>query len=330
MVQVAVKLAIRLGLNTAAMLCVRDKRHNNFNDSLLGVVESSLCDGPIFFQCYPNLTLSLMDPHIMKTLILDIKTMGYDMVPGSENLILIYRIHYKAMNTVVPNLREEATKLISPKGTTTLFVITNMAKGNLMVPKAIQWDQVNLPDSWILEDAVPPKKEESTSVQSIVETREGAVAISFARSRSSRSLSEVFVFSEPLPPRTSVSNREPLTRSNSISGIRRTEERVAQPIYERPQSPTPSDMGYDKESIISKPFKIMVLEKEETPFNKWFQMEFPKREQKLWTKWYDIYKSQKEGSKTFPEFLKHCLTLLKKPYPDFQDEAFLNTIEKSF
>lgn len=80
MVQVAVKPATRLVLNTTAMICVRDKRHNKFSDSLLGVMESSLCDGPIYFQCYPNLTLSLIDPHIMKTLILDIKTMGYDMI----------------------------------------------------------------------------------------------------------------------------------------------------------------------------------------------------------------------------------------------------------
>ncbi|XP_021598814.1 uncharacterized protein LOC110604813 [Manihot esculenta] len=163
MIQVAVKPATRLGINTTAMLCVRDKRHFKFNDSLLGVVESSLCDGPIFFQCYPNLTLSLTDPYILQTLILDIKTMGYDMLPGSENLILIYRIHYKTMNIVVPNLREKATKLISPKGTTTLFV-TNMSKGNLIIPKSIQWDQVNLPENWILEEAAPPKKEESTTV----------------------------------------------------------------------------------------------------------------------------------------------------------------------
>ncbi len=58
----------------------------------------------------------------MKALSLDIKTSGYEMLPGSENIILIYRIHYKAMNMVVPNLREETTKLISPKGTTTFFI----------------------------------------------------------------------------------------------------------------------------------------------------------------------------------------------------------------
>ncbi|KAG8650611.1 hypothetical protein MANES_07G056008v8 [Manihot esculenta] len=245
MIQVAVKPATRLGLNIAAMLCVRDKRHLKFNDSLLGVVESSLCDGPIFFQCYPNLILSLTDPHILQTLILDVKTMGYDMLPGSENLILIYRIHYKAMNTIVPNLRDKATKLISPKGTTTLFV-TNMSKGNLIIPKSIQWDQVNLADSWILEEAAPPKKEESTTVQSR--------SLGGRRSYSGASL-----MPEPLPPWSSVYT--PIQRSNSVIGVRRTEEQVANPVYEMPQSPTPSDMGYDTESVLFRSFKIMILEK---------------------------------------------------------------------
>ncbi|KAG8650609.1 hypothetical protein MANES_07G055364v8 [Manihot esculenta] len=277
MIQVAVKPATRLGLNTAAMLCVRDKRHSKFSDSLLGVVESSLCDGPIFFQCFPNLTLSLSDPHIMRTLILDIKTMGYDMTPGSENLILIYRIHYKAMNTMVPNLRDSATKLVSPKGMTTLF-LTNMSKGNLIVAKPIQWDQVNLPDSWILEEAVPPRKKESTAIQSIMQSNEGTVAISFSRSRSvsnRRSMTEISLMSEPLPQRSSVSI--PVQRmANSVYA------RPQSPV-QRPQSPTPSDMGYDVESLQSKSFKIMLLETEE-PFEKWFKMELPIREQKMWNK----------------------------------------------
>ncbi|KAF2318289.1 hypothetical protein GH714_004575 [Hevea brasiliensis] len=119
---------------------------------------------------------------------------------GSENIILIYRIHYKAMNTVVPNLRENTTKL-TPKGTTTFFV-TDLQKGNLVVPKSIAWEQVNLPDSWILEEAIPPKKEESEDVESIIETNNGTVAISFARTRSRNSFSGRSVVSEPIRPRT--------------------------------------------------------------------------------------------------------------------------------
>ncbi|KAJ9140919.1 hypothetical protein P3X46_031510 [Hevea brasiliensis] len=218
MVQVALKPATRLGLNTSALICVRDKRHNNFNDSLLGIVESSLCDGPIYFSCYPNFTISIRDPHVMKALSLDIKTSGYDMLPRSENIILIYRIHYKAMNTVVPNLREETTKLISPKGTTTFFV-TDLEKGNLVVPKSIEWEQVKLPKNWILEEAIPPKKEESTDLESIIETNNGTVAISFARSRSRNLFSGRSVCSEPILPRSSLSGIESLERINSMNRL---------------------------------------------------------------------------------------------------------------
>ncbi|KAJ9178720.1 hypothetical protein P3X46_010580 [Hevea brasiliensis] len=215
MIQVALKPATRLGLNTSALICVRDKRHNNFNDSLLGIVKSSLCDGPIYFSCYPNFTLSIDDPHIMKALSLDIKTSGYNMLPGSENIILIYRIHYKAMNTVVPNLREEATKIISLKGTTTFFV-TDLGKGNLIVSKSIEWEQVKLPKNWILEEAIPPKKEESSDLELVVETNQGTVAISFARTRSRHSFSGRLVISEPILPRSLLSGIEPLGRTNSM------------------------------------------------------------------------------------------------------------------
>ncbi|KAF2302609.1 hypothetical protein GH714_039790 [Hevea brasiliensis] len=132
------------------------------------------------------------------------------------------------MNTVVPNLRENTTKLITPKGTTTFFV-TDLQKGNLVVPKSIAWEQVNLPDSWILEEAIPPKKEESEDVESIIETNNGTVAISFARTRSRNSFSGRSVVSEPIRPRTSLSGID-LDRFSSI-GIHRTEEQIAQPIY---------------------------------------------------------------------------------------------------
>jgi hypothetical protein len=42
LVQVAVKQLTRKGLNTSVLLCLRDERHFNFQDSLLGMGESSL------------------------------------------------------------------------------------------------------------------------------------------------------------------------------------------------------------------------------------------------------------------------------------------------
>ncbi|KAF2296834.1 hypothetical protein GH714_006508 [Hevea brasiliensis] len=264
------------------------------------------------------------------------------MLPGSENIILIYRIHYKAMNTVVPNLREDTTKLITPKGTTTFFV-TDLQKGNLVVPRSIEWEQVKLPDNWILEEAIPPKKEESEDVESIIETNNGTVAISFARTRSRNSFSGRTVVSEPIIPRTSLSGID-LDRFRSI-GIHRTEEQVAKPIYgpestvsspietvslKRPESPTPSDMGYDIESVrTQQPKRIMALTKEESPFEKWFQITFSLEKQQAYLKEYARYK-EKEGIKSFPEFVRFILTCKKQSYPDFENQQFLVTLESAY
>ena len=64
-------------------------------------MESSLHNGPIHFNCFPDFTLSLNDPHLLKALTLNIKTAGEitQMIEGSQPLALIYRIHYKTMKT---------------------------------------------------------------------------------------------------------------------------------------------------------------------------------------------------------------------------------------
>ena len=60
---------------------------------------------------------------------------------GANNRIVIYRIHYKFMNTVVPKMYELPQNLPDSEGTTTLF-LTNVAKSNLTVPKPISWDKI--------------------------------------------------------------------------------------------------------------------------------------------------------------------------------------------
>ena len=70
-----------------------------FNDSLLGTIESSLLNGPVHFDCFPNLTVALDDPHILKVLTLNIKTHGTLVLHGTKQLALIYRVYYKCMGT---------------------------------------------------------------------------------------------------------------------------------------------------------------------------------------------------------------------------------------
>ena len=76
LVQVAVKPLTREALNTNILLCLRDDIHLRFNDSLLGMMETTLHNGPIYFNCYNNFALSLSYRNIMDALTLNIKTDG--------------------------------------------------------------------------------------------------------------------------------------------------------------------------------------------------------------------------------------------------------------
>ncbi|GAV69326.1 LOW QUALITY PROTEIN: zf-CCHC domain-containing protein/MP domain-containing protein, partial [Cephalotus follicularis] len=88
------------GLNTSILACFRDVRHLNFDDSLIRVIEISLCNELVYFDRYPDLTISLTDKNILKTLKINIKLHGYNMLPGSEIIVIIHYVHYKATNSI--------------------------------------------------------------------------------------------------------------------------------------------------------------------------------------------------------------------------------------
>ncbi len=97
LVQVRIKPLTKEGLNTSILALLRDARFYNFQDSLPSSVESSLCTGPISFECYPNLIVSLNDKNLLHNLVLQIKTHNYKMLLGSIPVALIFKVHYKAM-----------------------------------------------------------------------------------------------------------------------------------------------------------------------------------------------------------------------------------------
>ena len=131
------------------LVCLRDIRHNKFEDSLIGTVETSLGQGPVYFNCYPNEMVSLMDRNIIDSLFLNIHFHGLDMKEGSILAALIYRIQYKVMNTCASRVFPKPQK-----GETTLF-ITDMTKANVSLPKLIKWDGVTFPEKWVMDKATP-------------------------------------------------------------------------------------------------------------------------------------------------------------------------------
>ena len=81
------------------LMCLRDGRHLNFDDSFLGAVQTSVANGPAWFKCFPNISICLREIHQDKLLVLNSKLYGYNMVPGAILVVITYRIQYKLYNS---------------------------------------------------------------------------------------------------------------------------------------------------------------------------------------------------------------------------------------
>ena len=66
---------------------------------MFGMITASLYDGPVYFYCYPDITLTLDDPNIIKALTLNIASSSYHMEEGSKTFALIYCIYYRLLGT---------------------------------------------------------------------------------------------------------------------------------------------------------------------------------------------------------------------------------------
>ena len=208
LVQVAVKPLTRRGLNTSILLCLRDARFTNFSDSILGMIESSLYDGPIHFNCFTDLTISLSDPHVLKALTLNIKTSGFQVLEGTQPLALIYRIYYKVTGT---NMNFQALSK-SPRDHT-LLIQTNQENANIKVPRTIRWSDISLPSDWCLINESKPVAIQNTLVNldNIEQYFDGTVKINFDRP-ARRSCESTMPSRSVAPSRNSFSGSIPTDR----------------------------------------------------------------------------------------------------------------------
>ncbi|KAK9671709.1 hypothetical protein RND81_12G049400 [Saponaria officinalis] len=73
------------GLPESFVAALRDARNLDWKKSIMGVIKTSLAHGPVYFDVYPNLTLSISDDNILDALTLNVKTHGYNYAQGSES-----------------------------------------------------------------------------------------------------------------------------------------------------------------------------------------------------------------------------------------------------
>ena len=77
LVQVAIKPLLKKGINAPIYMALRDKRLRKYKSSLLAVIQTNICKGPIFFNCYPDFMVDLTCPMTTEALKLDIKVMSF-------------------------------------------------------------------------------------------------------------------------------------------------------------------------------------------------------------------------------------------------------------
>ncbi|KAI8554886.1 hypothetical protein RHMOL_Rhmol05G0131600 [Rhododendron molle] len=255
LVQIALKPLTLLGMDTCLQVTLRDGRCNNWRSSIMGAIETSLCHGPVYFNTYPNLSLSLTDRNIGEVLNCRIQTRGYDYLLGSEVMAVIYRIYYKVINTMNPKVRQLGS------GDQTVLIETNMLTSNIATNRLINWEEITFPENWTITNAVPPRPI-INRIEQITQDNEGTVSLNFRNSRnngllrsiSSRMSNTHEPYRVSVPPTTVERNpTSDIPDSSSLedvnlAGIRISANNIPHGVYNEPhhrvESPTASDMNF--------------------------------------------------------------------------------------
>ena len=145
----------------------------------------------LFISTDPNLELSCInDLSIHKALTLNVQTKGYDMDPRAKNILIVYRIYYKAMTTSI-----DAKCLLKPTKGKTLLLQANEEHSSVMTPIEIPRESLTHSNTWNFTQLALPKpiqiffkKNPSLSHKMI----RGMLLYNFPRNKMNRAVESLF------------------------------------------------------------------------------------------------------------------------------------------
>ncbi|KAF7844883.1 MP domain-containing protein [Senna tora] len=118
----------RNGLDIRILVCLRDTKYPNLEDSVLAAFEISLYGGAKWFNWFPNFSSSLSDLANSNGLVITMEPQGYNLAEGCENSHMFgisYRMCYKLMKgspepkslfeNPVLEVNTERTRVLVPK-----------------------------------------------------------------------------------------------------------------------------------------------------------------------------------------------------------------------
>ncbi|KAK4728986.1 hypothetical protein R3W88_021974 [Solanum pinnatisectum] len=176
LVQVAVKPLFRKGLDIPVCVILRDGRFLNFDDSLVGVLQSNLADGPVCFNCYPNFSLDISDPNVMDSLTLNVKTKNLNNKINTREIAIIYRVYYRLMKTTLaPKAYHE-----SAKGETMLME-ANHEHSFIFIPRLLQWKDILSNNDWRFDNITQPfaSHSERSQIERVIQFPDGSIELKF-------------------------------------------------------------------------------------------------------------------------------------------------------
>ena len=132
----------KLRSNNVIMITLRDDRYNKFYESILGIVETNLSQGLVWFHYFLDFIINLRESYEGPILVLNTKFYRYDMKSANISMTIIYIYQYKLHNSTYSRV----IKPLGKKGETIYFLI-NTTKANINIPTIVPWEKIELPKS---------------------------------------------------------------------------------------------------------------------------------------------------------------------------------------
>ena len=70
LIQIAVKPLVHLEVDAPIFMALRDKRLKKYKTSLLAMIQTNVCNGPIYFNCAPRFSIDMTHLHILNSMVL--------------------------------------------------------------------------------------------------------------------------------------------------------------------------------------------------------------------------------------------------------------------
>ncbi|KAH0664623.1 hypothetical protein KY285_025829 [Solanum tuberosum] len=153
---------------------------------MLGVLQSNLADGPVYFNCYPNFSVDINDPNVMDSLTLNVKTKNLNSKINTCEIAIIYRVYYRLMKThLAPKARHTSIR------GETMLMEANHEHSSIFVPRTLQWKDILSSNDWRFENITQPfsSHSERSQIERVIQFPDGSIELKFLDNPSRRSSS---------------------------------------------------------------------------------------------------------------------------------------------